>query len=446
MDKARNLFDIVRSQLWLLPLIFSGLAALLAILLISYGHLLGPDVVRGAWWLYSGEAETARQLLSSLLSGLMTMTSLVVSVTFVILTLAANQLGPRLISHFMADRQIQVVLGLFIGTILYLILVLRTISDTLGADGVPHLAISAGSLLTVICLMALLFYIHKVARLIIADNMIHALHRDLISTVGEVLPATPPSHGEDVARFAGIGEPVALGKVGHVQVIDYGALTRIAAEKDLRIDVAVRAGQYLLSQGDHFTIFSGAGGDGTDIDDETIAALRGCFTIGLQNTTAQDLEYSIRQLTEIAVRALSPGINDPFTAVAVVDRLAASFEAVQQRPLPYRQYHDDDGVLRLIVNRSDYRHMLNTGFRSIRQAGADQPLVLMRIAARLADLAHSVRSPDQADALREQLAALEETVEKCHSIEHDQASMQAYLSETKTVLAAVGTEPASQPA
>lgn len=446
MDKARNLFDIVRSQLWLLPLIFSGLAALLAILMISYGHLLGPDVVRGAWWVYSGEAETARQLLSSLLSGLMTMTSLVISVTFVILTLAANQLGPRLISHFMADRQIQAVLGLFIGTILYLILVLRTISDTLGEDGVPHLAISAGSLLTVICLMALLFYIHKVARLIIADNMIHALHRDLVVTVDEVLPGKPPSHGEDVARFAGIGHPVALGKVGHVQVIDYSALTRIATEKDLRIDVAVRAGQYLLSRGDHFTIFSGAGGDGTDIDDKTIAALRACFTIGLQNTTAQDLEFSIRQLTEIAVRALSPGINDPFTAVAVIDRLAASFEAVQQRPLPYRQYHDDDGVLRLIVSRSDYRRMLNTGFRSIRQAGADQPLVLMRIAARLADLSHSVRSPEQADALREQLAALEQTVKECHSIEHDKSSMQAYLSETRQVLAAIETAPADNSA
>lgn len=446
MDKARNLFDIVSGKLWLLPLIFSGLSALLAILLISYGHLLGPDVVSAGWWLYSGEAETARQLLSSLLSGLMTMTSLVVSVTFVILTLAASQLGPRLISQFMSDRQIQSVIGLFIGTILYLILVLRMISDTLGKDGVPHMAISVGSLLTVICLMSLLFYIHKVARLIIADNMVQALHRNLLVTLDEVLPGEPTKHVEEAARFAGIGQPVALRTVGHVQVIDYAALTRIAVEKDLRVNVAVRAGQYLLAEGDHFTIFTGDTGEGTDIDDETIAALRACFTIGLQNTTAQDLEFSIRQLTEIAVRALSPGINDPFTAVAVVDRLAASFEAVQQRPLPYRQYHDDDGVLRLIVSRSDYRRMLNTGFRSIRQAGADQPLVLMRIAARLADLAHSVRSPDQADALREQLAALEQTVEECHSIEHDKSSMQVYLSETRQVLAAIETAAADNPA
>lgn len=429
MDKARNLFDIVRAQLWLLPLIFSCLAAILAIVLITYGHLVAPNVVREAWWLYSGEAETARQLLSSLLSGLMTMTSLVISVTFVILTLAANQLGPRLISHFMADRQIQAVLGLFIGTILYLILVLRTIADTLGKDGVPHLAISAGSLLTVVCLMALLFYIHKVARLIIADNMVQALHANLVGTVKEVLPSKPDEHGEEVARFAGLGRPIALQKVGHVQVIDYSLLTEIAAEEDLRIDVAVRAGQYLLANGDHFTIFA----DKT-VTNETIAALRGCFTVGLQNTTAQDLEFSIRQLTEIAVRALSPGVNDPFTAVAVVDRLAAAFEEVQRRPLPYRQHYDGQGVLRLIVSRSDYRRLLDTGFRLIRQAGASEPLVLMRLAARLADLGHSVRDEVQVEALVAQLSALEETAAQCHSIEQDRTSMQAHLDEARGVL------------
>ncbi len=441
MDKARNLFDILRGQLWLLPLIFSGLAALFAILLITRGHLVTPDVDRGAWWLYSGEAETARQLLSSLLSGLMTMTSLVVSVTFVILTLAANQLGPRLISHFMADRQIQAVLGLFIGTILYLILVLRTISDTLGKDGVPHLAITAGSALTVVCLMALLFYIHKVARLIIADNMVQALYGNLLVTLDDVLPRKPAPHDEEAARFAGIGQPIALGKVGHVQVIDYGTMTRIAKDKDLRIEVAVRAGQYLLAKGEHFTVF--AADDG--IGDDTIDALRACVTIGLQNTTAQDLEFSIRQLTEIAVRALSPGVNDPFTAVAVVDRLAAAFEEVQQRPLPYRQHYDDQGVLRLIVSRSCYRRLLDTGFRLIRQAGAGEPLVLMRMAARLVDLAQSLRTPSQAEALMDQLSALEQTAAQCPAIDQDRAPMTAHLERARRVLDATGSAATQDP-
>jgi uncharacterized membrane protein len=102
----------------------------------------------------------------------MTMTSLVVSVTFVILTLAANQLGPRLIPIFMGDRQIQIVLGLFLGTILYVLVVLRSLDETLGPEGVPHAAVTVGSALTVVCLVALLFYVHKVARAIVADSIV----------------------------------------------------------------------------------------------------------------------------------------------------------------------------------------------------------------------------------------------------------------------------------
>src|SRR5690349_6086658 len=125
MSRLQNAVALLRGQLWIIPLLFA-----LASFALSYGVLAsGSDVLEGwadadLWWLYSGDAGSARDLLSSLLSGLMTMTSLIVSVTFVILTLAANQLGPRLITTFMADRQIQVVLGLFLGTILYLIMVL----------------------------------------------------------------------------------------------------------------------------------------------------------------------------------------------------------------------------------------------------------------------------------------------------------------------------------
>src|SRR5688572_3653673 len=142
MDRLRNATAILREQLWALPAVFTICSAGLAYVLLTWGDRLIPSRESSYWWLYSGEARTARDLLSSLLSGLMTMTSLVVSVTFVILTLAANQLGPRLISTFMGDRQIQTVLGLFLGTILYVLVVLRSLDDTLGTEGVPHVAVS----------------------------------------------------------------------------------------------------------------------------------------------------------------------------------------------------------------------------------------------------------------------------------------------------------------
>lgn len=432
MDKTRNFLALLQGKLWLLPLIFTAGAALLAVILILFGNRLAPSSEGNLWWLYNGDAETGRQLLSSLLSGLMTMTSLVISVTFVILTLAANQLGPRLISRFMADRQIQSVLGLFIGTILYLILVMRSITDKLGADGVPHLAITAGSALTVLCLLALLFYIHKVARSIIADNMVQALYTDMLANMESVLPPVDtPKRAPLGARFAGPHHSLALGKVGHVQVVDYPMLLKLASENDIRIAVTVRAGQFLLAAGDHVRVFSA-----DPPDEEHIAAIRAAFKIGAERTPAQDLEFGIRQLTEIAVRALSPGINDPFTALAVIDRISAIVECQIGRAVQPTEYRDDSGDLRLIVSRTDLRRLMDAGFRDIRQAGANHPVILIRIAMRLADLVGSAVLDAEREALAAQIEALAEAGGQCASIARDRAEIIRHVENARRRLQA----------
>jgi uncharacterized membrane protein len=180
MERIRNIVVLLRGQLWIIPLMLSVLALALAYWVLAFGPSVLADWDNAEfWWLYGGDASSARGLLSSLLSGLMTMSSLVVSVTFVILTLAANQLGPRLIPTFMGDRQIQTVLGLFLGTILYVLVVLRSLDETLGPEGVPHVAVTVGSALTVVCLFALLFYLHKVARAIVADSIVAQVADDL---------------------------------------------------------------------------------------------------------------------------------------------------------------------------------------------------------------------------------------------------------------------------
>jgi uncharacterized membrane protein len=179
MSRVYNFVVLLRGQLWILPAVMSATAVLLAYAILGSGVDLSDPRGSDLWWLYSGDASTARDLLSTLLSGLMTMTSLVVSVTFVTLTLAANQLGPRLIWNFIGDRQIQAVLGLFLSTILYVLVVLRSLDDTLGPKGVPHVAVTVASVLTVLCLFALLFYVHKIARSIVADTAVKRVATEL---------------------------------------------------------------------------------------------------------------------------------------------------------------------------------------------------------------------------------------------------------------------------
>ncbi|TPP10296.1 DUF2254 domain-containing protein [Rhizobium glycinendophyticum] len=428
MDKTRNFLALIKGKLWLLPLILTLGSAVVAVMLILYGNHFVSSEDGNLWWLYSGDAETGRQLLSSLLSGLMTMTSLVISVTFVILTLAANQLGPRLISRFMADRQIQTVLGLFIGTILYLILVLRSVTDALGEEGVPHLAITTGSALTVLCLLALLFYVHKVARSIIADNMVQALYSDMLGTMDSVLPPKDtPKHEPLGVRFAGPGHSLALGTVGHVQVVDYAMLLDLAVREDIRIAVHVRAGQYLLAKGDHVTVFSSEAPE-----ERVLSAIRAAFTMGSERTPAQDLEFGIRQLTEIAVRALSPGINDPFTALAVIDRISAIIEVQIERAAQPTEYRDEEDDLRLIVSRTDLRRLMDAGFRPIRQAGADHPAILTRMAIRLADLGGADMLDAERAALAAQIEALAQAGEDCACIPMDRDEIRTQVEAARS--------------
>jgi uncharacterized membrane protein len=188
MNRVLNFLILLRQKLWVVPMFMGVLALLLAYGLVTVAPLFASTVADHEFrWLFGGDAATARGLLSSLLTGHMTMTSLVVSMTFIILPLAANQLGPRLVTTFLADRLLQVALGLFIGTILYLLVVLGSLDEARGT-GVPRLAVTVGRVLTVLCLFALMFYVDKVARWIIADNIVEEVSGNLRKNIHEMLP------------------------------------------------------------------------------------------------------------------------------------------------------------------------------------------------------------------------------------------------------------------
>lgn len=402
MVRIHNVIALLRSQLWPLPLVIALAGVGLAFLVLSHGAALfaALDVEsRGLWWLYSGDAGTARGLLSSMLAGLMTMTSLVVSVTFVILTLAAQQLGPRLVPTFVGDRQIQAVLGLFIGTILYLLVVLRTIHDTLGVEGVPHLAVTVASALTVLCLLALLFHVHKIARLIVADTVIEAVAGSLSTSIQEMLPDAAGARVD--ASPEGFDAPVlasvSLGRSGSIQVVDYERLLWLAREHDLVLRIGVRAGHFVLAHGEHVTMHHGR------MDERIAASIREAFVVGAERSPAQDLEFGLRQLVEIGLRALSSGINDPFTAIAVVDRLAVALEDILHRTPQVSLLRDEAGVARILADRSTTEGLVDAAFDALREAASRSPAVLIRLADMLGQLAPSLMRRDDVMAVLGQL-------------------------------------------
>ena len=433
MSRIGNFFVLMRERLWIVPILISCLALALAYASIHLGaSIISATVSEGELrWLFSGDASTARGLLSSLLSGLMTMTSLVISVTFVILTLAANQRGPRLISTFLGDRQIQVVLGLFLGTILYVLVVLGSLDEAQGSTGVPRLAVTAVGVLTILCLFALLFYLDKVARSIIADNVVERVSRHLRQSIRDMLPEASAEIARDqhAMTLPEVGT-VSLGTTGYVQVIDYEELVSVARRSEAVFLVNVRAGHFVLDHGTHVAVHAGRPVDAIDAD-----GIRAAFVVGAERSPAQDLEYNIRQLVEIALRALSPGINDPFTAIAVLDRLGVALEDIFMRALPSTVLRDEDDQIRVMANRYDTAGLTDAAFNAIRQAGRGIPALLIRMADVLGQLAPSLKGEAERDAVLQHLGSLAETAREAALAPSDRQAVLERIDQARSAAA-----------
>jgi uncharacterized membrane protein len=372
-----TLWHRVRTSLWALPLLMVSVAAVAAILAVHVPLRQSDDPV---WFLYSGNAKEAPQFLANLVTAMITMATLVISITMVVLTLAAQQLGPRLIRNFMADRRTQLTLGLFVATVVYLLLVLRSVYGSV--EQVPNLAVTGGTVLVLLCLVALLIFVHHLARSIIADNTIDRVGAALDEDIARLLPepdfAQPRPPDE---RPAETGAPLKLTSSGYVQALDHHGLVEIAEEADAVIEISFKPGRHVV-EGTTFAWIAPA----ETATDEFRDRVEACLVLGGERASVQDLETSIRQLVEVALRALSPSLNDPFTATAVIDRLTTSLAKIMRRGPAQWVWTDEDGTVRLLAPRSTFADTVEEAFRQVRQHGHGQPAILIRLVESLGQL------------------------------------------------------------
>jgi uncharacterized membrane protein len=373
------IWDRVRNSLWGVPIaivIVAGAAAVVAV------QLKLPSRSDPVWWLYSGDAAAASGFLANLLTAMITMATLAISITMVVLTLAAQSLGPRLIPIFMGDARTKLALGIFLGTTVYLLIALRTVVGA--TDSVPNLAITVGTALVLTSIVVLLFFVHHLARSIVADTIIRRVGEALDQSIHRLLPQKQdeaPMPPQDWQPIRDTGRHIRADATGYIQAIDHEAAVAEAKKADATVALNCRPGHFVLRDE-----ILGWGTPPEVIDDDTAAALASAIVCGPDRTPYQDLEYSIRQLVEIALRALSPGVNDPFTACAVLDRITASIEIIMRSGSPQSIWRDDEDAVRLLVPASDFDGIVDAAFNQIRQAGARQPAILIRLVDRLGQL------------------------------------------------------------
>lgn len=306
----------------------------------------------------------------------------VLSITLVALTLASSQFGPRLIKNFMYVSLNQVVLGSYISTYLYCLLVLNAVKEVDSYTFIPAISILVAILAAITNIILLIVFIHQIAISIQADKVISGIS-DFISKQVETLFSKKMEEEKDERQssdralvIAGYQKQTSIKspKSGYLQYIDYENLMKFTTKKESLLVLNYRPGAHLVEGMKIGLLYSDKILEENEIDKFTEQ-----FVIGTTKTSQQDLEFSIHQMVEIAARALSPRVNDPYTVMTCIDNLTAIMCHLTQVKFPSKYHFDEKGILRLMVDTLDFEGVLDAAFNQIRQFSGGSPSVIIRL-------------------------------------------------------------------
>ncbi|HEX2140756.1 MAG TPA: DUF2254 domain-containing protein [Candidatus Limnocylindria bacterium] len=380
---VRRILSQVRNSLWFVPGLWVVLAGTLAFGTLAVDSA-APELARSVELLFGGSPEGARSVLESIAGSMITVAGVVFSITIVALQLASSQLSPRVLRNFMRDRRSQSVLGALIGTFFYSLLVLRAIRT--GGDGrdafVPSLAVTVAIVLAAVAVAMLVFFIHHIARRIQVSTIVDSIATETLEAIGKEWRGDQDETSGAATAPPGLPGSVPATTSGYLQLVDTDGLLDTAAELDLVVRVEARPGDWVQAGTPLFAVWPMEAG-GQRIHER----LNQQVTLGAERSLEQDAGFGIRQLVDVAVKALSPGINDPTSARDCINRLAQLLIAIGQAPSRSASLSKDDR-LRVILSLRDFGDLVDLAFDELRHYAGSTPAV----AIALADALSTVRS------------------------------------------------------
>jgi uncharacterized membrane protein len=396
--RVGELWERLNTGYWFVPSVMAVAGIGLAFGTIALDRAVTSELVDRLDWVYRGGPEGAAGVLTAVAGSMITIAGLVFSLTLVALTLASSQFGPRLLRNFIRDRVTQFVMGTFLAAFLYCLFVLRTIRRDDGDEFVPHVSVTIGVVFAVAGLVMLVYFIHHLATSIQADTLIARVSDDLATGIDRLYPEEIGNGGpaEPAASSpAGVPGTVPAGGDGYVQFVEPDRVLAAACRCDVVVELIQRPGHYVLAGAPLARVWPAE-----RLTEELTRDIDRAIVRGAARTPHQDIEFVINQLVEIALRALSPGINDPFTAITCIDRIASGLARLARRkpPSPYRL--DESGKLRVIGHPVRFPEALDAAFNQIRQYGRSSAAILIRMLEVVADLASVVQRTDGRAALR----------------------------------------------
>lgn len=427
-----------RSSFWFVPAAIVVCAVGLAFVMIAVDSIIGSQAIHGWSLAFGAGAAGSRGLLMTVASSMITVAGVVFSITIVALSLTSSQYTSRVLRNFMSDRSNQVVLGVFVGIFAYCLVVLRTIRGGDEVLFVPSLAVLVGLILAFVGIGVLIFFIHHISLSIQAASILATAAKETIAAVDGLFPKTLGNDAEES------GDPhlttafvktttwstVMAPTTGYIEAIDSEALLVLAQTHGTILRMERGIGEFVV-EGTPIVSISGPAG----LDGRMANEVRALYSIGRLRTVRQDAGFGIRQIVDVAIKALSPGINDTTTAVMCVDYLSAIFAHLASRHIatPYRMHQ---GQLRVIARGPNFEELLAEAFDQIRQNADGNIVVLMRQLRALETIALATASPRRRQALRDHADLIAVAATRAAISPRDRAGLDSSLA---TLLQALGT-------
>ena len=421
--------EVLRTNLWLVP----GVEVVAAIALFAGTLALDRAAYHGDFglpsWVIAGSADAARQILTAIAAAVITVVGVVFSIILVTLTLASTQFGPRMLRNFIRDRSTQLTLGTFVATFIYAVLVLVSIGPGPRGDFVPHIGVTVTLALMVADMTVLIYFIHHTASAIQLPNVIASIAADLSEAIevqggedhGATGRATAPERGlssaELLTRMEKEGGAVKAADSGYVQFIRLRSLVRFAEQANAAISLHHRPGHFIVQGHTIGTVWP------PEATAQVNEALAQAHITGPYRTLTQDVSFGIDQLVEIAIRALSPAVNDTFTAISCVDWLGDNLCKIVKRWHPARMHRDDQGFIRVIAAQPSYERLVQRSFEKIRQASMGMPAIMIRQLDAIATIMVETTGPAQRRVLLDQAEMIQRASERTVGEEADRADV-----------------------
>lgn len=408
MNKLKQFWLDLRSSLWFLPASSVVFAVALAVVLTEADAYIDRDVLLKWPRLFGAGADGARGLLTTVASSMITVVGVVFSITVVALSLASSQYTSRVLRNFMRDRVNQWVLGIMVGVFAYCLVVLRTIRG--GDEGafVPSVAVMGGLLLAFAGIVAFIFFIHHISISIQAAYILANVSRETTSTVERMYPRIAREHDvlPVLATEEHLWQKVTSNDTGYVESLDRDGLVRFAARHETVIHVEKAVGEFVIEGAPLFLL------RGINVaDEQEQRELSSFYTVGRQRTLEQDATFGIRQIVDIALKALSPGINDSTTAVMCLDYLTAILLKLGDRAIECR-FAGDDGEWRLFVTGPTFASFADEALTQIRQSAGGNATVLEKLLRTVSAVGDRVALASRRQILRDHAKAVVEVAER----------------------------------